>query len=647
MRGNINLNRIRAAIMSWNNQLPGIGFWRAVRQYGCLALLVASVLLATWCAVFLIRASDLGPELSDSAFYILMHRAHAEVLATLSGFGLLMQALAGDSSIQNMRLATMLALFATPSLLLWVVGRDSGIISTGQTGPGMSRATPDRGISLVWAGAVIVAGCSSFAFYKWLLLDPNYNVLILPCLYLCALGLWRVWGEITSPDAPRWPWLGAGASLAGSALFCLALLKISAAIVFTVIALPVITLAILATPDLRRRRAAGHLGAAILLSLPGMVAVLGLIWLRVLPPDDLWSRFKAGYEVMQLMNAHETSLAGHLSDLMRNLDLLGTALQNNGLWIGPAAICILLSLIWPGRDVPPALGSIACLALLTGAVLNHSDFAAMARLTWVFALLVSTLSLFTRPSARRPTVFAVVFAWAPYGLSFGTATGIVGHAAIFSGAAVTAIFLSAVALRSMRPVLVIAGMILGAATVLSAVSLAADKPYRMGGQLSQATEQVQVRGETFRVTPAVAGTYRAVSAMRQTPAWAARKGRPILIDMTGRAPLLHWLGDFRVPGIAWILSGYPGSEALLEWALVRIKDADLADIWIVIDAPDAEGTRKGLPIAPLDARLAKAGLAFPRDYVRIGPLVPIAYIGREAWMYAPRHLVDNPAQNRP
>ena len=342
-----------------------------------------------------------------------------------------------------------------------------------------------------------------------------------------------------------------------------------------------------------------------------------------------------------LIGSHAKSLGGYLSALAGDLGMLLEVLSDSAFWPVLPVACIAL-LRMPGSRITPNVragaGIVAIVVVLAGTLMQSGTFQDLALTIWILALLISTLMLIPGDRDLRPALFAVLFAWAPYGLSFGTNNVLIHHATIFAGAAVVAIILAALAAPRVRPVLLSCGIVLGGGLAVSALMLAGQQPYRMGGPVSAATETFEVGGEHWRVTPALAGSYRAMQQVRDSAEWreAHRTGRPVLLDLTGRAPALNWLGDFRVPATPWVLSGYPGSADLLGWALAHTADDDLPGMWIATDLPDPAGKRNGLPVDVLNARLAATGRAFPRDYVPVGPEIPIAYMKQQARLYAPR-----------
>ena len=603
---------------------------RPVQMIGSLLIFASSLGLMVWSAWFFISTINIGPELSDSVFYILMRAEYTDNHYMFSGFGVLLATFAGEAaSLQTIRLYAILTMLIIPALFLVTICRE-----------------PLRdGSPWLLAAGILVSSCANLAYYKWLLLDPSYNSLVLTMTYPCALSLWLIWGEVYRKESMRAWILATWAFVLGAGIFYLSWIKISSGALFVLVFMPVFTLTMLVSEGcLNRRGLAATLGVFALLVL-GAVAAFALVSARTLPPGELWARFHAGFTGMVLLEGHITTIAPHFS-------ALGVALSHllNLLWAHPVSLILpLLCLAAVQMRIGASffifsmlLGVFTLFPLIFLVVTHLQDFTRLAQITWIFALALSFLVLFEARKSPRHVLFVTLFAWAPYWLSFGTSSDIAPHATIFSGAAVTAIFLAGMTLARLRSLLVLCAVILGAGVTLGAIDQASRFPYRMDAPLSEATQYFHVQGERWRVTPPLAGSYQAVEEIRATSQWreARKDGQPVLLDMSGRAPALNWLGDFRIPATPWTLGGYPGSDALLAWALDRVNEQDLRKMWIAVDDPSADGMRSGLSIEKLNARLENIGLAFPQDYTQVGGAIPLAYVKRTARLYAPKVLSD-------
>ncbi|OXT02641.1 hypothetical protein B7H23_07070 [Notoacmeibacter marinus] len=600
----------------------------ATRAMGVLADLVPWLSLALaagalgWALFFLWGAIDLGPELSDSAFYVLMHTEYAEIASNLTGFGPLVAAFAGDASLQTIRLATLIFIFAAPLALL--VPAILGARRQGEPWP------------LLLAG-LLAAMAGNSAYYKWLLMDPNYNGLVLPVVFIASAALWALWSAATSGRVTAA--IGGGLAL-GAALFCLLFLKISSGVAFVVMALPLFALAALWQARLPAGRVFGALVlVASCVIMGGLVSAL-LLSAATLPLSILWERLTTGFETAAILASHDVSLGKLIVELFDTLAQFAEYLFGEPLMLMLPLLCLGLAqtrLYDRQRWMPMILTVLALLGTCALVVEYVNDFDNMAQRVWVFGLGASLLVWLAPGRDLRLALFATLFGCAPYGLSLGTASRIISHATIFTGASIAALFLVALALERGRHTAMAITVLLGAGLTFSALDLAASKPYRMLEPLSAATERVQAGGEVWRVTPPIAETYRAMAALRETRQWkeARQDGRPVLLDLSGRAPGLNWMGDFRVPSMPWILSGYDGSNDFLTWALSRLTEDDLRTMWIAVYMPGPEGARNGLSTEVLNASLKPIGLQFPEDYRAVGPSVPVAYVDRRITVYRP------------
>jgi hypothetical protein len=597
---------------------PAIGVLAAFIPW-MLLILAANVLGRA--LFFLWSTVDLGPELSDSAFYILMREEYTEIATTLTGFGLLVAALAGDASSQSIRVAALAFTFTAPLAILLPAAL------------GARHADPKP---LLLAG-LLTSVAGSAAYYQWLLMDPSYNGLILPVTFIAAGTLWTLWsaairGGIVTAIA---------ASLAlGAALFCLLLLKVSSGLVFIILGLPIFAVAMLWQARLPANLTfKGFFLVAACVSIGGLTFALFLS-AATLPLPVLWNRFITGFEAAEILASHDVTLGKLLRHLLKTLTQFARHMFGEPLALLLPLLCLGIAqtrLSDQSRHLSIFLALVALLGICVLAVEYIDDFKNMALRVWILALGASLLVWIVPGRDLRLVLFASLFAWAPYGLSLGTNSAIISHASIFAGASVAALFLSTLVLGRGRHIAMAATVLLGVGLTLSALDLAARKPYRMLAPLSEATQDVEAGGENWRVTPPIAKTYLAMSALRNTPEWqqSRQNGRPVLLDLSGRAPALNWMGEFRVPAVAWTLSGYKGSDNFLAWALEQLPDDDLRAMWLAVDMPKPDGTRKGLSTDVLNARLQPLGLHFPTNYQAVGPSVPVAYVKQQVTIYQP------------
>jgi hypothetical protein len=109
-----------------------------------------------------------------------------------------------------------------------------------------------------------------------------------------------------------------------------------------------------------------------------------------------------------------------------------------------------------------------------------------------------------------------------------------------------------------------------------------------------------------RDTAAYLGALKSITAANDFPSGGH------ILDLTGRFPGALYLVGADSLGLAWLIGGYNGSEALALRALGRESHEQLADCWILteVDGPRA------IPPTILDG----FGLKLGRDYVNVGML---------------------------
>ena len=609
-----------------------------------LLMIALSLSLSVYSMWYFISTINVGPELSDSAYYTLMRTEYADIGSMFSGFGVLVAAFAGAADIQMIRFYNMLIMVILPALFLVAVCRDA-----------LRDAEFKNESPWVLVSGILVSSCASLAYYRWALLDVSYNSLVFTLTYLCALSLWAFWGEVQRKKSMRVWVLGIWAFVLGGGMFYLSYIKISSGALFILVFMPISTLTILVSEKYLNRKGLAFLSLSAFgvfaLIVLGAAAAFAFVSARTLPPNELYARFVTGMTGVVLLQGHTTTIAGHFLTLIKTLLELFELL-----WaIAIPLLCLsAIQIVGRFRILPFSIRQTHLIRVMGGVVLLWAvilvavhliylhNFVQLAQITWFFALVVSFLVMFEIRKSPRRVLFVILFAWAPYLMSFGTNNHLITHITIFSGAAVTAIFLAGITLERLRPLLILCAIILGTGVTLGAIDQANRFPYRMEAPLSEATQYFDVQGEHWRVTAPLAGSYRAMEEIRETKEWryARKDGRPAMLDMSGLAPALNWLGDFRIPWNAWTFGGFKGSDALLPWVLDHVEAQDLRKMWIAVDDPSANGERFGLSIDILNARLESVGLVFPKDYVQIGNKIPLAYAKRTARLYAPRALSE-------
>jgi hypothetical protein len=156
-------------------------------------------------------------------------------------------------------------------------------------------------------------------------------------------------------------------------------------------------------------------------------------------------------------------------------------------------------------------------------------------------------------------------------------------------------------------------------------------PYRMDSSFSELTETVTVGpyNEPFKVNPALAPFYRKLGEVRDE--FFVHGNMPVLLDLTGRAPMASFQLGARLPGTAWTLSGYPGSTDFFNYFASKLPEQDRQTAWLLV--PD--DAHPGIPLN----LLSSIGIKFPEGYVPVTS-VPIPYINAEATLYRPKQSLS-------
>jgi hypothetical protein len=100
----------------------------------------------------------------------------------------------------------------------------------------------------------------------------------------------------------------------------------------------------------------------------------------------------------------------------------------------------------------------------------------------------------------------------------------------------------------------------------------ADYVYRQPVSLSEMSTPIELEGGVIRVDVATAA---AVGELRKMLAAETIPNKAGMIDFTGRMPGLVLLSGGKPLGLAWILSGYPGSKAAVDFVIKDIPKAEL------------------------------------------------------------------------
>jgi hypothetical protein len=220
---------------------------------------------------------------------------------------------------------------------------------------------------------------------------------------------------------------------------------------------------------------------------------------------------------------------------------------------------------------------------------------------------------------------AAIMILIPFAVGFGSNTGMTRSAGQAAGIWTAGSILTVAAL--MR------GEILRAAvwwvSVMAVVSTgvvlswAQYFPQRQSAALWTQESRVAVRGgkHALRVDAASAAYFDRLAAAARRNGFT---GRTPVIDLTGTSPVTIYMLGGNALGWAYLASGYPGSQNLLEKTLALSRKEDVKRAWLLVASdglsPDA---------------LRSFGLAFPDDYELVGRAQP-GVGGAEQTLWRPR-----------
>lgn len=580
------------------------GPW-AVLPLGVAALAVLAVL--GWVA-------RRGFDRTDEGYYVLWAAHPRDVTADVLGFGLAYHPvwLLTGGHLTAFRLAGVVLTVLACGWLAWTVLGTGPLLAGGRAWPPVLRA-----------GTALALGCAGLLTLAQLPGSPSYNTLTLQGLAVTAAGLVRA--ATGDGRVARVGWVAAGV---GGWLTMLGK-PTSAAL------LAGVALLVLAVVPGRWRRGA-WLGVVAALA----AAALTLLVYR-LGPVEFLERLTTGVEASRTLGGHEDLIrydplpyrpdvaapvlltavvVAALLLLVRgragaarwwNVVALGAVLA-----AGSALAAAMTSVWWPApgtRGV--ALQAVVALGEVVGAAILLVALVAVVRARWPRAAGAP------RPEGRAAHVRLVagltgMLLVLPFVYAFGTNGNLwsaAGRAVVFWLVVLTARLSASPGSLRVAPALVA----LLVQLPLHVTGTAA--PYRYP-DLRTAVTPAPV-GPTGTVLLTASDAAAAADA-RRLAAELGIDDRSRVIDLTGASPGSVYLLGARPVGQAWMIGGYPGSEATARLVLESARCAARGAYVLV----DEEAPRR-IPVSVLGA----AGLDLARDHRPVGEL----RYARAAWAGVP------------
>ena len=537
-----------------------------------------------------------GVEFSDAGYYFINTWRFAEVDGEVTQFGVVWRLLPLPESIYWNRVALLFLLLGAGGFLAHA--------AWSLVWPGAARRLWDR--LPVWSFG---AGGAALYYFGWIP-DPSYNSIALLLSMLLTAMSFRIAAQLRAAGDVAM----VNAVIAGGLLLMLAVARQPTALVMAAL-LPLVVVA-LGRPSFRvivRLAAGGLLGGALYVVLTSLLVepftttlgrmLNGLAFLEDGGHDyhSLHRAFWAG--VGGVVWAHKIAFAGLTAGLM--FACWGRLFDN-------CRYCAALGAVLPPASLFLMLGDF----LIGGQGFERIDMQAMANVLFAFSPAVAVAALFAgavsvwRPGAIdfKPfsvTIMALLGAWfAQFFLTSNAWHLFASYTAVFP---VLALLLASARIEDGAVTWRAGAAICLALALHGAVWRHAEaKPYRLAAPLSGQTLATPLRDGAEKIY-----TDEKTHALLNALSEAARKmgpvdERPVLIDMSGRAPFVNYHMQAPVPGKAWLLSGYAHSQAVFDTAVMGLDDEAFNRAWI-LDAPDYR--RRHAPDA-----IAARGRDLERDY---------------------------------
>lgn len=570
-----------------------------------LALLgaTASGLIVIWCCHY----ARYGIDFTDESLYLVWAAKPETYKYSVSQFGFFYQPLyamlGGD--VGALRQANILLIFGLAWLMCFVLMR--------ATVAGEQQPSEGRSFSLISISAIL-ASTSLLVFQEWIP-APSYNSLALQALMVCVTGLILADARPTRASMAGWVLIGVGGWLALMA-------KPSTAA----------ALAVLAAAYLFCARKVGIKLLAMACALAGALTVitaftidgsLSVFVTRLSKGIELATALEPGYALDALIRLDTIDLSANQTALMMQVGVfaVGTsALMFSGHAIA-RGIAFIASICLIALSIAFVMGTVTftdTLGIFQGATMLGLLPAAIVsgcvsqKKDWWIALM-------------RERIALVIFLFlTPYIFAFGTNGNYWRLGSLAGIFWVLAALVLAIPQRmggrafSLAIPIALVGQIL---TVLL-LSFGFEHPYRQDQPLRLNTSGTRVGPPGSLLWLSQPFSSYISTASRTARANGFIPGTPI-IDLSGQSPGLLFAIEAENLGQAWMIGGYPGSEALAVRSLADTPCERIALAWVLLE-PSGSRSLSPAVLAPFGARL-------PDDYVEAGTwMAPAGAGGRQS-----------------
>ncbi len=248
-------------------------------------------------------------------------------------------------------------------------------------------------------------------------------------------------------------------------------------------------------------------------------------------------------------------------------------------------------------------------------------------LLWLLTLIPIVVGLLTRhPDSvlgRADLALIAIFLVLPFVYAFGTNNP---YWANMLGAVIFCMIGALVLLTLIEPLLVRMTLLVSIVialqiVVVAAIYGAAASPYRLVEALWKNTTEVEIgrHGATLSLSSGLGEYLTRTRFLKDKAQFEA--GTP-MIDLSGRSPGLLYAIGARSVGLAWMMGGYPGSNALAMHVLIKTPCSDLARAWLLTE-PSSPGKISS-------EVLTQFGASEQVDYEIVGDIQPPSGLGGHA-----------------
>ena len=522
---------------------------------------IVSVVLLWW----VLDLARYGLDVTDESFYLIWISNPFDYDSSVSQFGFVYHPLylLVDGDVAALRQINILITFSLAWGLGYVFLRNYFYEGVGAK----SR--------ILMAASLATLSILSFTFSGMWLASPSYNSLAFQGVLMAATGLVMV-------QRPSMPTSVAGLFLVGVGVLLAFLAKPT-----TGIALGFCSVVYLLIARKTTKRGAFLLLLGVLMG--GVLAALAIDG----SPAKFINRMVGGLETAKIIGGNSQD------DLLKSNVLRFDALPY---LVGVASLVLSVSVlqrtrpIWrvDGNNAAIFLFFLVCVAVALGfvqAVMSVGRYQGL--LLWLLLPILIVVGVFVRrPDSalgRADLALIAIFFLLPFVYAFGTNNP---YWANMLGAVIFCTIGALVLLTLMEPLRVRTTLLVSIVMALQIVAVAAiygaaASPYRQGQSLWENTTEIEIgrSGAALSLSSRL-GEYL-TRARSLTDKAQFEAGTP-MIDLSGRSPGLLYAIGARSVGLAWMMGGYPGSNALAMHVLSKTPCSDLARAWLVTE-PSSPG----------------------------------------------------------